>query len=175
MNISYPTIRRWYKRLRQYLPIDTLGKLSGVVEVDESYFGKKRYSNQVIVIGAIERDTKRLKLRMVANTEQPTLERFVLDNVEPGSLVMTDCHGGYNDLNFLGYNHEVWNHSRGHYAGTNQIEGTWSAMKRHMRKLYGNVPTDDMQLILNEWVARHNQPELFEDPRTYLKVVLLPS
>ena len=177
LDVSYTTIARWYGRFREHLPIDASPMLSGVVEVDESYFGKQRYGNQTIVIGAIERlvdpitGVRRLKLRIIPDTEQDSLEMFLEDNVERGSLVVTDCHMGYNGIEWLGYMHESWNHSKGHFAGTNQIEGTWSSMKRHMRKLYGSIPTKDLQLILNEWQSRHNQPELFTTPEDYLKVV----
>jgi transposase-like protein len=96
------------------------------------------------------------------------LEKFLEDNVERSSIVITDCHAGYNDIEWLGYAHEAWNHQRGHFAGTNHIEQNWSAMKRYMRKLYGSIPTKDIQLILNEWMARHNRPELFSSPESYL-------
>jgi hypothetical protein len=173
-SLSYPTIARWYRRFRQHLPADDQIKLAGIVEVDEAYFGKRRYGHQVIVIGAIERfvdpitQTRRLKLRIIPDTEQDSLEKFLEDTVERDSLVMTDCHMGYNDIEWLGYLHETWNHSKGHFAGTNHIEQNWSAMKRYMRKLYGNVPTKDIQLILDEWMARHNQPELFQSPEIFL-------
>lgn len=178
LSIEYPTIERWYKRFRQHLPLDTLYRLSGIVEVDESYFGKRRYGHQVIVIGAIERfsdpttNTRHLKLQIIPDTNAETLEAFVEANIERDSLVVTDCHGGYNDLEFLGWTHETWNHSKGHLAGTNHIEQNWSVMKRYMRKLYGNIPTKDLQLILNETVARHNQPELFSSPESYLREVV---
>jgi transposase-like protein len=142
--------------------------LSGIVEVDEAYFGKRKYGHQVIVVGAIERDTKHLKLQVIPDTEQDSLEKFLEDNVERGSLVLTDCHMGYSGIEWLGYLHESWNHSIGEFAGTNHIEQTWSAMKRYLRKLYGCVPTRDLQSILNEWVARHNTPELFDCPENYL-------
>lgn len=178
LNVSYTTIERWYERFRQYLPPDPMSMLSGVVEVDEAYFGKRRYDNQVIVIGAIERlvdpstNTKRLKLQIIPDTEQDSLELFLQNNVTRNSLVITDCHLGYSDIEWLGYGHETWNHSKGHFAGTNHIEQVWSALKRYMRKLYGNIPTKDMQLILNEWEARHNQPELFTSPEVFLKLVV---
>ena len=178
LDLTYPTIRRWYKRFREHLPPDDDMKLSGIVEVDEAYFGKKRHGHQTIVIGAIERyldprlNTRCLKLKIIPDTEQKTLEQFIEDSIEPGSLVVTDCHGGYNDLEFLGWSHETWNHSKGHYAGTNHIEQNWSAMKRYLRKLYGNIPTRDLQLILNEWQARHNRPELFSSPKDYLCMVV---
>jgi transposase-like protein len=178
MGLSYTTIARWYRRFRESLPPEDKTKLSGIVEVDESYFGKRRYGHQTIVIGAIERfpdpvtKLRRLKFRIILNTEQETLEQFIQDTIALDSLVITDCHSGYNDLEFLGWSHEAWNHSRGHLAGTNHIEQTWSVMKRYLRKLYGNIPTKDLQLILNEFMARHNQPELFSSPEEYLRGVI---
>jgi transposase-like protein len=120
---------------------DQQAMLSGIVEVDEAWFGKRRFGGQTIVMGAIERDTKRLKLAVIPNTEQDSLEGFLERNVVRSSLVVTDCASGYNGIEWLGYGHESWNHSIGHFAGSNHIEGTWSAMKRHLRKLYGCVPT----------------------------------
>lgn len=45
-------------------------------------------------------------------------------------------------------------------------------MKRYLRKLYGCVPTIQLQLVLNEWMARHNNLELFISPQDYLKQTL---
>ena len=179
LGLEYPTIRRWYARFREQLPPDDTTRLTGVVEVDEAYFGRKRHGHQVIVMGAIERfpnphtGKRRLKLQLIPDTEQDSLESFLEKYVERSCLVATDCHMGYNGIEWLGYTHERWNHSAGHFAGTNHIEQNWSAMKRYLRKLYGNIPTKHIQSILNEWVARHNQPELFESPEEYLGRVVL--
>lgn len=171
--LSYTTIQRWYWRFRVLIPPDDQKQfLSGIVEVDEAYFGKKRFGGQTIVIGAIERDTKRLKLQVIPDTEQDSLEGFLEATVQRDSFVVTDCHAGYNDIGFLGMGHESWNHSKGHFAGTNHIESTWSAMKRHLRKLYGCIPTKRLQLILNEWMARHNNLRLFASPQDYLMLTL---
>jgi hypothetical protein len=121
--LSYTTIHRWYWRFRGLVPKDDArGVLSGIVEVDEAWFGKRKFGGQTIVMGAIERDTKRLKLQVIPNTEQDTLEAFLETNVTYDSLVVTDCAAGYNGLSFLGYGHEAWNHTRGSFAGTNHIE-----------------------------------------------------
>ena len=171
--LSYTTIRRWYWRFRAIAPKDNQdAMLSGVVEVDEAWFGKKRFGNQTIVVGAIERDTKRLKLQIIPDTEQDSLEGFLETHVTRGSLVVTDCASGYNDIEWLGYSHESWNHSKGRYAGTNHIEQIWSAMKRYLRKLYGCIPTKKLQLILNEWMARHNRQSLFASPYNFLEATL---
>jgi hypothetical protein len=169
--LSYTTVRRWYWRFRALVPADDQAVLlSGVVEVDEAWFGKKRFGGQTIVVGAIERDTRRLKLQIIPDTEQDSLEGFLERNIVRSSLVVTDCGAGYNGIEWLGYARESWNHSKGHFAGTNHIEGTWSAMKRYLRKLYGCVPTKRLQLVLNEWMARHNSLRLFTSPTYFLQV-----
>ena len=174
--LSYTTIRRWYWRFREQVPEDDQhAMLSGVVEVDEAWFGKKRFGGQTIVVGGIERDTKRLKLRIVKDVEQDTLEGFLEANVRRSSLVVTDYGAGYNGIEWLGYASERWNHSKGSFAGTNHIESTWSAMKRHLRKLYGCVPTKKLQLFLNEWMARHNSLRLFSSPAAFLAATVVPG
>ena len=171
--LSYTTIHRWYWRFRTLIPKDNASEmLSGIVEVDEAWFGRKRFGGQTIVMGAIERDTKRLKLAVIPDTEQDSLEGFLELHVTRDSLVVTDCAAGYNGIEWLGYTRESWNHSIGHFAGSNHIEGTWSAMKRHLRKLYGCVPTKRLQLFLNEWMARHNNLRLFASPQDYLELTL---
>ena len=172
--LSYTTIARWYARFREHIPPDGGEILSGIVEVDEAWFGKKRYGHQTIVIGAIERDTKKLRLQVIPDTEQDSIELFLEAWVDRSSHLVTDCGQGYNGVEWLGYSREAWNHSKGHFAGTNHIESTWSAMKRHLRKLYGCVPTKAIQLFLDEWMARHNQWELFESPLAYLKATVVP-
>lgn len=171
--LSYTTVRRWYWRFRWLVPLGkTKQLLSGIVEVDEAWFGKRKFGGQTIVMGAIERDTGRLKLARIPDTEQDSLEGFLEEHVARGSLVVTDAKTGYNGLEFLGFSHESWNHSKGHFAGTNHIEANWSAMKRHLRKLYGCIPTRQLQFVLNEWEARHNWPTLFDAPQIFLRETL---
>ncbi len=142
------------------------------MEIDESFFGKQRYNNQKIVIGAIEPQSRRIKLKIIDDREQETLEGFVTANVATETVVMTDSHSSYNDLDYLGYTHYAFNHSKGEYANTNQIENLWGVIKRYMRKLYGCVPTKHLQSILDEWTARQNRPELFTKPEDYLDACL---
>lgn len=169
--VSYTTVRRWCWRFRVNLPVTT-PELSGIVEVDEAFFGKRKYGHQTMVAGAVERDTRRLRLQVIPDREQDTLEWFLTHAVARNSLLFTDAHSGYSDLEFYGYTHERCNHSRGHFGPTNQIENTWGVMKRYLRKLYGCVPTKDLELILREWMARQNQPSWFASPQAYLKATL---
>lgn len=172
LNLSYGTIQRWYERFRCHIPVDSGEVLSGVVAVDEAWFGKKRHGGQTIVIGAIETDTRRLRLQIIPDTEQDSIEAFLESWVERSSHLITDCGSGYSGVEWLGYTREAYNHSTGHFGMSNHIECIWSAMKRHLRKLYGCVPTTYLQSFLNEWMARHNQRSLFESPLNYLRATV---
>lgn len=174
--VSYTTVGRWYERFRQRIPDESAALLTSLVQIDESYFGKLRSRQpQTIVVGAIEPDTRKVALRITNSRGQDALEQFVTDYVKAGSLVVSDRWYAYDELTLLGYDHESWNHSNGQFAGTNQIEGLWSSIKRYLRKLYGCVPTKNLQLILNEWMARLNSPWLFASPTAYLAATVVPG
>ena len=167
--VSYPTIRSWFRKLRRTLPRSHGSKLSGIIEVDESFFGKQKYGRQTIVIGAIERETRRLRLQIIKDRRRRTLERFTLQNVAFGSNVLTDYHEGYNELFLFGYDHRRCNHSIGHFGDTNIIENMWGVIKRHLISLYCNLSITDLKYILIEWENRQNNPDLFCTVDNYLK------
>lgn len=172
-SVSYTTVSRWYSRFRERVPAAPV-TLSGLVQIDESYFGRQRSRQpQRIVVGAIEPDTRKVMLRITNTRSQDALEQFVQDYVKQGTLVVSDKWYAYQELPLLGYSHESWNHSTGQFAGTNQAEGLWSSMKRHLRKLYGCIPTKNLQAICNEWMARQNQPSWFTSPENFLQVTLV--
>lgn len=144
-------------------------KLSGIVEVDESFFGKQRFGSQAIVVGAIERDTRRVRLQVIPDRAQGTLELFLSNTVRRGSHITTDAHAGYSDLEFYGYTHERCNHSFGHFGPTNMIENFWGVLKRSLRRMYGRLTLADLPDILKEWEQRQNNPEMFYTVDSYLR------
>jgi Transposase and inactivated derivatives len=173
--LSYVSIDRWLKRFRENIPYDKSleAKLSGVIKVDESFFGKQRSKqDQVIVIGAINADSGHIRLETIQNRNRDTLEDFILRNIEKGSTIVTDSWKGYLYLHSLGYNHIAFNHQEGEFAHTNQIEGLWSEIKNSMRRTHHNILTKDLDLILREWEARHNKPLVFSSPELFLKSCL---
>ncbi len=173
LGLSYTTIKRWYSRFRCSLPPDKQNKpLTDLVEADESFFGKQKYGGQKIVLGAIEPSSRRIKLQVVDDRSQSTIESFFELHVASQTAVMTDLHYGYEGLSDIGYDHYSFNHSKGEYSNTNQIENFWGVIKRYMRKLYGCIPTQNLESILSEWVIRQNQPHLFIKPENYLETCL---
>lgn len=177
--VSYPTAQRWHERFRAQLPddADLSLLLEGAIQIDESYFGKQRSKQaQHIVVGAKDPESGNIALRITDSRGQACIEQFVQDYIKPGSLVVSDKWYAYDELSLLGYYHESWNHSRGHFAGTNQGENIWSVSKRHARKLHGGrILTKHLAVLCREWMARANQPELFNSPIEFLRCTVVPG
>jgi hypothetical protein len=179
--LSYPTISRWHERFRRQIPDDVVERLSGYIQEDESFFGKRKYKQpQLIVTGAIAgsiTNNGRVVFEITPRRDADILEGYTIRNIEAGSTIDTDKWGGYNDLANLGmgYTHHSFDHSKGEFTCTNRIEGVWSIIKRYIRKLYGRIYTNKLELILKEWTARINRPLLFNSSSIFLKATLSKS
>ena len=167
-SLSYLTIGRWFWKLRTQLPRDKT-KLYGEVEVDESFFGKQKFGQQRLVIGAIERHTNKIKLQIIPDRSRTTCECFIERSVRTGSFIATDGLDSYNELGCLGYDWVSCNHNVGIFGPTNRIECLWSVIKRHMRRVHRvlSFTHEELSLILREWEMRHNRPDLFYNVDNY--------
>ena len=148
------------------------GKLKGPVEVDESFFGGKRRRGapatqqgtvgKAIVAGAKERETGRVRAGVIDNVRKGTLQRFVGQHVEPGSLVYTDDHPSYRGMPW--HYHEAVKHSVGEYvrdqAHTNGIEAFWLVLKRAYNGTFHRLSHKHLDRYVAEFVGRHNAREL---------------
>ena len=109
------------------------------------------------------------------------LDRLVRRHICPGSYVIHDGWGGYVNIKWAGYDmeHTSVNHSKElrNIQGltTNHIEGTWSVLKRWLRKHFdGRLPTCEasVQHGLVEFVWRRLQTSQGSDPlKALLKCV----
>ena len=106
--VSYTTVRRWFARFRKQLPDSSklTAMLEGVIQVDESYFGKRRSKQpQRIVVGVKDTATGRIALRITDSRGRQPLEQFVQDYIAAGSLVAIDKWWAYDELELIGYAH----------------------------------------------------------------------
>ncbi len=100
-------------RIRLAMQSGTFEKTSGEFEVDESFIGgSARFMHQdkkakitgtggagkAIVMGLLDRKTKKIRLRHVADTSGPTLQSVVREFVEGGSYIYSDAWRSYNGL-----------------------------------------------------------------------------
>lgn len=114
---SYYTAWTWLHKLRRAMVRPGRDRISGVVEVDESYIGGEKYGKRgrgaagkaLVVIAAQIDGTRigRIRLRRVPDASAKSLEDAIREGVEPGSAVRTDGWKGYNGLNRIGYIHDV--------------------------------------------------------------------
>lgn len=114
---SYHTAWAWLHRLRRAMVRPERDRLSGTVEVDETYWGAAQEgkrgrgaAGKTIILVAVEHTGKkmgRLRLLRVPDCSGDTLAAAVEALVTPGSIVETDGLQSYNGIAALGYTHRV--------------------------------------------------------------------
>lgn len=149
--LSNNTIEDWYNFHRdvcvQYFQDhpNVIGGPGKVVEIDESKFGKRKYSRGRAVeghwvFGGMERDSNEGFLVEVQNRDSATLFPILQKHVRPGTTVMSDSWAAYKKIHDdLGFDHQMVNHSLNFVdpltgAHTQRIESAWSQVKRMMRR-----------------------------------------
>ncbi|MBM3327709.1 MAG: IS1595 family transposase [Calditrichaeota bacterium] len=110
---SYKTAWLWLHKLRRAMVTPGRDRLSGIIEVDESYIGGEKSGKRgrgaagkaIVVIAAEINDDRigRIRLTRVENASASNLENAVKESVCPGSTIRTDDWNGYNRLETIGY------------------------------------------------------------------------
>lgn len=114
----------------------------------------------------------RVKAKVIKRADSETLLGLIGENVEAGSIVMTDDHGGYRKM-ADDYVHEVINHTHAYVRGnihTNGIENFWSLLKRTIKGTYVSVAPEHLQKYVEEQVFRYNERE-GNDGERFVEVV----
>src|ERR1039457_6779944 len=114
---SYKTAWTWLHKLRGAMVRPGRDRLSGTIEVDETYIGGpeegargRQTETKALVVIAAEEDGAgigRIRMRRIADASAESLLPFVEEAVEPGSTVHTDGWLGYDPVESRGYAHRV--------------------------------------------------------------------
>ena len=166
---SYKTA--WYlcHRIRAAMVEANAPKMTGTVEVDETYVGGKRRGagrgyrdNKTPVIGIRERGG-RLRFVAARDLDQSKIYDIVADNVDKTvDVIVTDESALYN-FNLTQYRgkHETVNHSAGEYvrgaAYTNTVESAFSLLKRGIIGTWHKISVKHLPAYLNEMTFRFNR------------------
>jgi transposase-like protein len=159
-------------RIRKAMQNGSLNKMSGHVEVDETYIGGKarnmhmskrkhlgsRDTGKIAVMGLLDRNSGEARTMVVSGTKRHMLHGEVSKHVETGSTVYTDALRSYNQLD-QEYVHHVINHANEYVNGqvhTNGIENFWSLLKRSIKGTYVSVEPFHLFRYLDEQTFRFN-------------------
>jgi transposase-like protein len=183
----------WFmlSRLRLALQSEDGGKMSGTVEVDETFIGgkarfmshaKKRrmgitqgrsMAGKVAVMGLLERHPEkgmsRIKLVGLDGRQKRHLQTPVRKYVEEGATVNTDELFSYQGLGANdAYTHNVINHAEKYVDGqvhTNGMENFWSLLKRAIKGTYVSIEPFHLFRYLDEQSFRFNNRSMNDAQR----------
>jgi transposase-like protein len=168
---SYETAWTWLHKLRRAMVRPGRDRLTGAVEIDETYVGGpeqgtkgRETESKAIVAVAAEKNGRgigRIRLRRVIDVSGDSLIPFVKEAVTPGSVVRTDGWSGYSDLKKAGYKHQIIVISRGTELAHEvlpRVHMAASLLKRWLNGTHqGGVQHQHLDYYLDEFAFRFNR------------------
>ena len=168
---SYQTAWGWLQKLRSVMIRRGRERLSGRVEVDETYIGGQKSGargrgavGKTLLLVAVESDASKLgraRFRCVLSADAETIESFVHDYVEPGSVVVTDGLPAYNGLRVARFDHRPNVIATGGENARQELDHVHLVVSLLKRWLIGThqgaVTPAHLQAYLDEFAFRFNR------------------
>jgi len=181
----------WFmlQRARLAMQGEQGGKLSGEVEVDETYIGGKARNmhksrkakvlkgkhggsvGKTAIQGLLARHGE-IRTKVVEEVKRKTLVDGIQEHVEAGSTVYTDDAVAYYGIE--GYEHKVINHAEKYVDGqihTNGIENFWALLKRGLSGTYVSVEPFHLFRYVDEQAFRYNNRKDMNDSDRFVAVM----
>jgi transposase-like protein len=166
---NYKTAWAMLHKLRRAMVRPGRDRLSGVVEVDEAYWGAEESGvrgrqslRKTLIIVAAQADGEgigRIRLRHIADTNRATLHGFIGESIEPGSTVVSDGLQAYRELE--GYVHQRQiqkNQPAGAEHLLPRVHRVISLLKRWLLGTHqGAIDHEYLQDYLDEFTFRFNR------------------
>lgn len=165
----YETTWIWLHKLRTAMVRPGRDRLSGTVQVDETYIGGEHPGKRgrgaagktlvVIAVEDKERKMGRIRLLRVSDASSNSLSFAVQEMIDPGSVVNTDGWKGYGNLKDKGYVHEAVRQSA--EVGDNLLplaHRVASLLKRWLGSTHqGAIRQSHLDYYLDEFTFRFNR------------------
>ena len=167
-------------RIREAFDTGAAMPFPGPVEADETYFGGKRKNmsnatrkelagtgrgavGKTAVVGAKDRETKKVAARPIPATSSPHTAGFVAEHTKIGATVYTDEAKAYHALKPW-FKHSTVNHGHSEYvrgqAHVNGMESFWSLLKRGYHGTYHHWSPKHLDRYVREFAGRNNMRDL---------------
>ena len=168
---SYETAWTWMHKLRRAMVRPGRDRLTGEIEIDETYVGGleegkrgREIEKKSIVVVAAEKNGRgigRIRLRHVKDVSAESLLGFIRDSVVPGATIHTDGWKSYAGLSAAGYQHRVSVISSGDEQAHEvmpRVHNVASLLKRWLLgTLQGGVQQQHLDYYLDEFTFRFNR------------------
>jgi transposase-like protein len=180
LGVSQKSAWHMMHRIRFALHSGSFEKLSGHVEIDETFIGGKARNmhkskrsrkitgtggkDKTVVMGMIERGGKVLTM-VIDDRKKKTVQKRVKEHVEAGAAIFTDELKSYDGLED-NFQHQVINHAVEYASGnvhTNGMENFWSLLKRGLHGTYISVEPFHLFRYLDEQAFRYNNRKGMSD------------
>lgn len=152
---------------------------NGIVEMDETYYGKKKVqatettsgrpftgsksgrgpANKRAIVAMVERGGK-VRSFHVERADKHTVASIVVDNISKEATLYTDESRLYKGADAHVKGHDSVHHARGEYArgqvNTNSIEGFFSVFKKGMNGIFQHCDEKNLHRYLQEFDFKYN-------------------
>ena len=167
---SYKTSWAWLHKFRRLMVLDGRSKLKGIVEVDEIFLGGKKSGKRgrgaegkSLIAVAVEvkgRKTGRARLVKIPDASSNSLNKFIEDNIEKSSTIITDEWPSYNKIESNGYIHMTQKATSkiGDEEVLPNVHRIASLLKRWLLGTHQSyLNKNKLEYYLDEYVFRYNR------------------
>lgn len=167
---SYQTAWEWLHKFRRLMVIPGREKLSGKVEIDETFVGGARPGKRgrgadgkslvVIAVEVKEYGLGRVRMSIIPDASHRSLKKFILLNIASGSHLITDGWKSYIKMKTLDYEHTaINNHTAMDTENlTPNVHRIASLLKRWLLGTHQNfAQKSHLEYYLDEFTFRHNR------------------
>jgi len=193
LGVTYKSAWFMSHRIRYAMTQEPLSsKLTGVIEVDETYIGGKLRTgtqgarrtdrpagtaNKAAVVSVLQRDG-RVQSRHVQKVTAENLKPMLREMIDEQAHLMTDTSTVLKAADVVCVKHDRVNHTVKEYVRyenglcitTNAVEGYFANLKRGINGVYHFVGKQHLHRYLTEFDFRYNSRELKDGERTVMAI-----
>jgi len=146
---------------------NTFGSGGGIVEVDETFIGRKRgmakkaaHHHKMKVLTLVDRNSKQALSRVLSHLDLKEIVPIMRNNISKEAKLVTDEARHYGVIGREFASHEHVTHGKAEYVRgethTNTVEGFFSVFKRGMIGTYQHVGEQHLHRYMAEFDFRYN-------------------